>query len=95
WFHGLLSRQEAELLLRDSVEGSYLVRISESNNKDYSLSLSDSGYLHIKIIISCDDMFILGQFSQPFVSVASIIEFFASNKLPIKGTRHILLSHPI
>lgn len=39
WYHGTLSRVEAEGLLRDAEEGAFLVRNSESAKHDYSLSL--------------------------------------------------------
>ena len=39
WYHGSISRVDAENLLRVHKEGSYLVRMSESNKMDYSLSL--------------------------------------------------------
>lgn len=39
WYHGTLSRVEAESLLRDAEEGAFLVRNSESAKHDYSLSL--------------------------------------------------------
>ncbi|GBP11183.1 SH2 domain-containing adapter protein B [Eumeta japonica] len=39
WYHGTLSRVEAEGLLRDATEGAFLVRNSESTKHDYSLSL--------------------------------------------------------
>jgi len=39
WYHGSITRIEAEGLLRIHQEGSYLVRNSESTKQDYSLSL--------------------------------------------------------
>jgi len=39
WYHGSISRRNAEQLLRLCREGSYLVRTSESNRLDYSLSV--------------------------------------------------------
>jgi len=39
WYHGALGRLEAEDLLIQQPEGSFLVRQSESNRLDYSLSL--------------------------------------------------------
>lgn len=39
WYHGSLSRIEAENLLRSADEGAFLVRNSESTKHDYSLSL--------------------------------------------------------
>lgn len=39
WYHGSISRIEAETTLRPLNEGSFLVRNSESTRQDYSLSL--------------------------------------------------------
>ena len=39
WYHGNISRLEAEAALRLHPSGSYLVRNCESARKDYSLSL--------------------------------------------------------
>ena len=39
WYHGAVGRLEAEELLAHQQEGSFLVRQSESNRLDFSLSL--------------------------------------------------------
>lgn len=39
WYHGAISRTDAESLLRLCKEASYLVRNSETSKNDYSLSL--------------------------------------------------------
>lgn len=39
WYHGAISRTDAESLLRMCKEASYLVRNSETSKNDYSLSL--------------------------------------------------------
>lgn len=39
WYHGAISRGEAENLLRLCKECSYLVRNSQTSKHDYSLSL--------------------------------------------------------
>ena len=39
WYHGFITRVEAENRLQSEREGSYLIRSSESNRLDYSLSV--------------------------------------------------------
>ena len=39
WFHGMITREEANRRLEREVEGTYLVRNSESVPNNYSLSL--------------------------------------------------------
>jgi len=51
WYHGSISRIEAERLLRVQREGSYLVRTSESNRQDYSLSVKYVNGAVVNIII--------------------------------------------
>lgn len=95
WYHGSISRHDAEGLLRVHKEGSYLVRLSESNKLDYSLSLKSArGFMHMKIT-SRDGRYILGQFSQPFDSIPLMIHHYSMSKLPIKGQEHMSLMHPI
>jgi hypothetical protein len=109
WYHGSISRTDAENLLRVHREGSYLVRTSESNRLDYSLSVkSAKGFMHMKIATelataapgSTDGSvptarYILGQFSQPFSSISQMIHHYTVNKLPIKGAEHMCLLYPI
>lgn len=96
WYHGSISRLDAENLLRVLKEGSYLVRNSESSKRGFSLSLrSARGFMHMKIVHSEDGKFILGQFSKPFESIPEMIHHYSVNKLPIKGAEHMSLLHPV
>ncbi|KAH9370182.1 hypothetical protein HPB48_013104 [Haemaphysalis longicornis] len=96
WYHGSISRLDAENLLRVLKEGSYLVRNSESSKHDFSLSLKSArGFMHMKIVHSEDGKFILGQFSKPFESIPEMIHHYSVNKLPIKGAEHMSLLHPV
>ncbi|ESO08831.1 hypothetical protein HELRODRAFT_74142 [Helobdella robusta] len=96
WFHGGIGRVETENILRMHREGSYLVRTSESNRYDYSLSVkSTRGFMHMKITPNQDGRYILGQFSQPFASIPHMIQHYTIHKLPIKGAEHMSLLYPI
>nr|XP_054933368.1 mucin-2-like [Dermacentor andersoni] len=96
WYHGSISRLDAENLLRVLKEGSYLVRNSESSKHDFSLSLKSArGFMHMKIVHNEDGKFILGQFSKPFESIPEMIHHYSVNKLPIKGAEHMSLLYPV
>eukprot|EP01113_Clastostelium_recurvatum_P023664 TRINITY_DN2820_c0_g1_i4.p1 TRINITY_DN2820_c0_g1~~TRINITY_DN2820_c0_g1_i4.p1 ORF type:complete len:1830 (+),score=320.96 TRINITY_DN2820_c0_g1_i4:3-5492(+) len=51
WFHGLLSRQESDLLLASEPPGTYLVRLSRSSSLSFALAVrhSDGKVHHILI----------------------------------------------
>ncbi|XP_051918856.1 SH2 domain-containing adapter protein F-like isoform X3 [Hippocampus zosterae] len=96
WYHGAISRTDAECLLRLCKEASYLVRNSETSKNDYSLSLKSSqGFMHMKLSRTKENKYVLGQNSCPFDSVPDIIHFYSSRKLPIKGAEHMSLLYPI
>ncbi|XP_032089012.1 SH2 domain-containing adapter protein F [Thamnophis elegans] len=96
WYHGTLSRADAETLLRLCREASYLVRNSESSHDAFSLSLKSSqGFLHMKLLQTEDNKFVLGQYSPPFNNVPEVIHHYASHKLPIQGAEHMSLLYPV
>ncbi|XP_017782851.1 PREDICTED: uncharacterized protein LOC108567100 [Nicrophorus vespilloides] len=99
WFHGAITRVEAENVLRLLREGSFLVRNSESTKQDYSLSLKSArGFMHMRIQRDDTDgsnAFILGQFSKPFGSIPEMIRHFSLNGLPIRGAEHMCLIQPV
>ncbi|XP_048828921.1 SH2 domain-containing adapter protein D-like isoform X1 [Brienomyrus brachyistius] len=96
WYHGAISRIDAESLLRLCKEASYLVRNSETSKNDFSLSLKSSqGFMHMKLSRTKDNKFVLGQNGGPFDSVPEIIHFYSSRKLPIKGAEHMSLLYPV
>jgi len=68
WYHGSISRRNAEQLLRMRREGSYLVRTSESNKLDYSLSVRS-------------DTFLLCIFSVKFILFISFILYINRQRL--------------
>uniref|UniRef100_A0A1B0CI16 SH2 domain-containing adapter protein D n=2 Tax=Lutzomyia longipalpis TaxID=7200 RepID=A0A1B0CI16_LUTLO len=96
WYHGAISRVEAECTLRPLNEGSFLVRNSESTRQDYSLSLkSAKGFMHMRIQKNDAGQYILGQFSRPFDSIPEMIRHFCLNRLPIRGAEHMVLLEPV
>ncbi|XP_051551516.1 SH2 domain-containing adapter protein F-like [Myxocyprinus asiaticus] len=96
WYHGALSRSEAESLLTLCKECSYLVRNSETSRSDYSLSLrSCQGFMHMKFCKSKDGRYILGQNSPPFETIPEVIHYYTTHKLPIKGAEHLSLLFPV
>ncbi|XP_070598344.1 SH2 domain-containing adapter protein B [Erythrolamprus reginae] len=95
WYHGAISRTDAENLLRLCKECSYLVRNSQTSKHDYSLSLkSNQGFMHMKLA-KTKEKYILGQNSPPFDSVPEVIHYYTAKKLPIKGAEHLSLLYPV
>ncbi|XP_030583478.1 src homology 2 domain containing transforming protein D, b [Archocentrus centrarchus] len=96
WYHGSLSRSEAESLLTLCKECSYLVRNSQTNRLDYSLSLrSCQGFMHMKFTQCKDGKYVLGQNSPPFDTIPELIHFYTTHKLPIRGAEHLSLLFPV
>ncbi|RZF47874.1 hypothetical protein LSTR_LSTR007871 [Laodelphax striatellus] len=97
WYHGVITRLEAETVLRSHREGSYLVRNSESSRNDYSLSLKSArGFMHMRIQLCAESgKYILGQFSSPFSTIPDMIQNYTVNRLPIRGAEHMCLLHPV
>ncbi|XP_060701500.1 SH2 domain-containing adapter protein F-like isoform X1 [Hemiscyllium ocellatum] len=95
WYHGAISRTDAENLLRLCKECSYLIRNSQSKKNNYSLSLKSSqGFMHMKLTRT-KDKYILGENSLPFDSVPKIIHHYSTRRLPIKGAEHLSLLYPV
>lgn len=96
WYHGSLSRSEAESLLTLCKESSYLVRNSQTCRNDYSLSLrSCKGFMHMKFSQSADGRFVLGENSPPFSTIPEVIHYYTTHKLPIRGAEHMSLLYPV
>jgi hypothetical protein len=102
WYHGSISRNEAENLLYSAREGSYLVRTCTTSNPSkhggpcYSIAIkSAKGFMHLKIVRDSDASFVLGVFSKAFKSIPEMIHYYSLNRLPIKGAEHMSLRNPI
>ncbi|XP_034051511.1 SH2 domain-containing adapter protein F-like [Thalassophryne amazonica] len=96
WYHGALSRSDAENLLTLCKESSYLVRNSQTCQNDYSLSLrSCKGFMHMKFTQSSDGRYVLGENSPPFSTIPEVIHYYTTHKLPIRGAEHMSLLYPV
>uniref|UniRef100_A0A3Q4B1X4 SH2 domain-containing protein n=1 Tax=Mola mola TaxID=94237 RepID=A0A3Q4B1X4_MOLML len=96
WYHGTLSRAEAETLLTLCKESSYLVRNSQTCRNDYSLSLrSCKGFMHMKFTQSADGRYVLGENSPPFSNIPEVIHYYTTHKLPIRGAEYMSLLYPV
>ncbi|KAJ1085237.1 hypothetical protein NDU88_005370 [Pleurodeles waltl] len=96
WFHGAISRADAETLLLLCRECSYLVRNSETSRNDYCLSLRCcQGFMHVKFTHTKDNKYIVGQNSALFGSIPEVIHYYSTRKLPIKGAEHLSLLYPV
>ncbi|KAJ8003734.1 hypothetical protein DPEC_G00151430 [Dallia pectoralis] len=96
WYHGAVSRTEAETLLTLCKESSYLVRKSQTCPNDYSLSLrSCHGFMHMKFTQCSDGRYVLGENSPPFSTIPEVIHFYTTHKLPIRGAEHLSLLYPV
>ncbi|XP_066577380.1 SH2 domain-containing adapter protein E [Amia ocellicauda] len=96
WFHGAVSRQEAESQLQPCKEASFLVRTSESGHSKYSIALKTSqGCVHIIVAETRDSGFTLDQSSCVFGSVPELVRYYSGEKLPFKGAEHMTLMNPV
>lgn len=96
WYHGTITRAEAESRLQPCKEAGYLVRNSESGNSRYSIALKTSqGCVHIIVAQTKDNKFTLNQTSAVFDSIPEVVHYYSSAKLPFKGAEHMTLLHPV
>ncbi|XP_073465329.1 SH2 domain-containing adapter protein E [Aquarana catesbeiana] len=96
WYHGSVTRAEAETRLQSCREASYLLRNSESGNSKYSIALKTSqGCVHIIVAQTKDNKFTLNQTSGVFCSIPEVVHYYSSQKLPFKGAEHMSLLYPV
>ncbi|XP_072138182.1 uncharacterized protein [Mobula birostris] len=96
WYHGPITRLEAELRLQACKEASYLVRNSESGNSKYSLALKTSqGCVHIILAQTKDNKYTLNQNSALFDSIPEVVLYYGTEKLPFKDAEHMTLLYPV
>uniref|UniRef100_A0AAY4DVB8 SH2 domain-containing protein n=1 Tax=Denticeps clupeoides TaxID=299321 RepID=A0AAY4DVB8_9TELE len=92
WFHGIISRQEAESLLSEKDPGHFLVRVSE-RIMGYVLSYqgTDEGFKHF-LIDATDSCYMLLGDQLKFSSLADLVEYHEVEPLTSSGRE--LLLHP-
>lgn len=96
WYHGAISRAEAESRLQPCKEAGYLVRNSESGTSRYSIALKTSqGCVHIIVAQTKDSKYTLDQTSAVFDSVPEVVHYYSNEKLPFKGAEHMTLLYPV
>uniref|UniRef100_A0A674GP57 SH2 domain-containing adapter protein E n=1 Tax=Taeniopygia guttata TaxID=59729 RepID=A0A674GP57_TAEGU len=96
WYHGAITRAEAESRLQPCREAGYLVRTSESGSGKYSIALKTSqGCVHIIVAQTKDNKYTLSQASGVFASIPEVVHYYSTEKLPFKGAEHMALLHPV
>ncbi|KAG8454405.1 hypothetical protein GDO86_000867 [Hymenochirus boettgeri] len=90
WFHGIISRQEAEELLKTKGRGSFLLRVSEKI-QGYVLSYcSEEGCAHFLIDASGTTYSFLGVDQLQHAALADLVEYHKTEPIPSMG-RELLL----
>ncbi|XP_029023858.1 SH2 domain-containing adapter protein E-like isoform X2 [Betta splendens] len=96
WYHGCVTRQEAELQLQSCREASFLVRNSESDSSKYSIALKTSqGCVHIIVAQTKENGFTLDQSSCVFPSIPEVVHHYRTRRLPFDGAEQMTLLHPV
>ncbi|XP_013919446.1 PREDICTED: SH2 domain-containing adapter protein E [Thamnophis sirtalis] len=96
WFHGSITRAEAESRLQPCPESGYLVRTSEMGPTKYSIALKTSqGCVHIIVAQTKDHKYTLDQAGGLFDTVPEVVSYYSTEKLPFKGAEHMTLRYPV
>uniref|UniRef100_K7F6C3 SH2 domain containing 4B n=2 Tax=Pelodiscus sinensis TaxID=13735 RepID=K7F6C3_PELSI len=90
WFHGIISRQEAEELLMNMSEGAFLVRVSEKI-WGYALSYRQlSGFKHFLVDASGDFYSFLGVDPNRHATLTDLIDFHKEEIITSSGGELLL-----
>lgn len=74
WYHGRIARTEAEFLLSNGIDGSFLVRESQSSPGEYSISMRyDGKVLHYRVSKSAAGVFVAQD--KVFPSLSDLITY--------------------
>lgn len=99
WYHGSVSRQQAEAQLQRCREASFLVRDSESGTSKYSIALKTSqSCVHIIVAQTKSSKglaYTLDQSSGVFSSIPELVHHYCTHRLPFTGAEHMTLQHPV
>ncbi|XP_041844934.1 SH2 domain-containing adapter protein E [Melanotaenia boesemani] len=99
WYHGSVSRQQAEAQLQRCREASFLVRDSESGTSKYSIALKTSqSCVHIIVAQTKSSKglgYTLDQSSCVFSSIPELVYHYCTHRLPFTGAEHMTLQHPV
>lgn len=99
WYHGSVSRQQAEAQLQRCREASFLVRDSESGTSKYSIALKTSqSCVHIIVAQTKSSKglcYTLDQSSCVFSSIPELVHHYCMHRLPFTGAEHMTLQHPV
>ncbi|KAM6909993.1 SH2 domain-containing adapter protein E [Xenentodon cancila] len=99
WYHGSVSRQQAEAQLQRCREASFLVRDSESGTSKYSIALKTSqSCVHIIVAQTKSNKgvgYTLDQSSCVFSTIPELVCHYCTHRLPFTGAQHMTLQHPV
>lgn len=93
WFHGVISRMDAEKLLLDKPKGSYLVRVSE---KVWGYTISYRAVdrcKHFLIDASEDNYHFFGPNQLPHNSIIELVNYHKENPITVIGGEVLLYPH--
>ena len=82
-----MSRVEAEHVLKDHQEGSYLLRVSRDQGRgpEYSLAIKSArGFMHLrisKVDVGENRTYKLGEFDKKFVNIVQMVHHYSINRL--------------
>lgn len=92
WYHGPMSRAEAELLLED--EGNFLVRESKSKAGQYVLSGVQNGQPRHLLLVDPEGK--VRTKDREFSSVQELVVYHVNNALPIISSgSQVTITHPV
>ena len=86
WFHGIVTRDQAEKLLYGNTTGTFLIRISETR-LGYSLSLVQAGAFRHYKIEEIDDTYRLENVPASFQSLRELVEHYRENDVSVNADR--------